>query len=109
MSRSLRKTPIFGHTKARSEREDKMIWHQRFRSRERNALAVVARDDNLAEHVTTHFRQVSNPWGMEKDGRSFLSRNRLEDIANYWAQKHGRTQREREAINIRLIKKWMRK
>ena len=86
-----------------------MIWHQRFRSRERNALAVVARDDKLTEHVTTHFRQVSNPWGMGKDGRSFLSRSRLEDIANYWAQKHGRTQREREAIKIRLIKKWMRK
>jgi hypothetical protein len=28
MSRSRRKTPIFGHTTCRSEREDKKLWHQ---------------------------------------------------------------------------------
>ena len=109
MSRSLRKTPIFGHAKARSEREDKMIWHQRFRSRERNALAVVARDDNLAEHVTTHFKQVSNPWGMEKDGKSYSSKRLQQAVAERIANRQGRTQRERESIKVRLIKKWMRK
>ncbi|AXZ89067.1 hypothetical protein APB34_33680 [Pseudomonas aeruginosa] len=39
MSRSRRKTPIVGHATCRSEREDKKLWHQRWRSRERSALA----------------------------------------------------------------------
>lgn len=39
MSRSRRKTPIVGHTTCRSEREDKKLWHQRWRTHERTALA----------------------------------------------------------------------
>lgn len=35
MSRSRRKTPIVGHTTCGSEREDKKLWHQRWRTRER--------------------------------------------------------------------------
>ena len=38
MSRSRRKTPIVGHTTCGSEREDKKLWHQRWRTRERTAL-----------------------------------------------------------------------
>lgn len=38
MSRSRRKTPITGHTTCRSEREDKKIWHQRWRSREASMI-----------------------------------------------------------------------
>lgn len=37
MSRSRRKTPIVGHTTCGSEREDKKLWHQRWRTRERTA------------------------------------------------------------------------
>jgi hypothetical protein len=32
MSRSRRKTPIVGHTTCGSEREDKKLWHQRWRT-----------------------------------------------------------------------------
>ncbi|WP_282811691.1 hypothetical protein [Thauera humireducens] len=39
MSRSRRKTPIVGHTTCHSEREDKKLWHQRWRTSERTALA----------------------------------------------------------------------
>lgn len=38
MSRTRRKTPIVGHTTCGSEREDKKLWHQRWRTRERTAL-----------------------------------------------------------------------
>jgi len=40
MSRSRRKTPIVGHTTCGSEREDKKLWHQRWRTRERTALTI---------------------------------------------------------------------
>jgi hypothetical protein len=49
MSRSLRKTPIFGHTTARSEADDKRLWHKRWRASERDQLATVGAD---TDHVT---------------------------------------------------------
>lgn len=33
VSRNRRKTPIVGHTTCGSEREDKKLWHQRWRTR----------------------------------------------------------------------------
>ena len=47
MSRSRRKTPIFGHTTARSEVHDKRLWHKRWRSRERDQLATVGPDGEI--------------------------------------------------------------
>ena len=44
MSRSRRKTPIVGHTTCGSEREDKKLWHQRWRTRERALLQIVGGD-----------------------------------------------------------------
>jgi hypothetical protein len=41
MSRSLRETPIFGHTTAHSEADDKRLWHKRWRASERNQLATI--------------------------------------------------------------------
>ena len=53
MSRSRRKTPILGHTPCRSEREDKKLWHQRWRTRERVALASASPDASLAQWLQT--------------------------------------------------------
>jgi len=51
MSRSRRKTPIVGHTTCRSEREDKKLWHQRWRTHERTALKrQAATADRIANH-----------------------------------------------------------
>ena len=59
MSRSRRKTPIVGHTTCGSEREDKKLWHQRWRTRERTALtspamriAVPVSNDRTAETLS---------------------------------------------------------
>lgn len=49
MSRSRRKTPIVGHTTCGSEREDKKLWHQRWRTRERTALTS-ASPEALSAH-----------------------------------------------------------
>lgn len=63
MSRSRRKTPIFGITTALSEAADKAIWHRAFRRAENQRLA----GDPGSEPY--HFRQFFNPWQMDKDGK----------------------------------------
>lgn len=83
MSRSRRKTPIMGITTARSEREDKTIWHQRMRAHERTRLAKVSLDEpDSLDHVAVSEREVSNPWGMAKDGRQYFSPKRQEKLAS---------------------------
>lgn len=41
MSRSYRKTPIFGFTNATSEKKDKQIWHKRMRHAEHQKLSQI--------------------------------------------------------------------
>ena len=67
MSRSFRKTPIFGMTTSPSEKQDKKIWHSRARATERDRLKAGV-DDN---HLTTLDREVSNPWSFDKDGKTY--------------------------------------
>jgi hypothetical protein len=54
MSRSRRKTPIFGYTTSVSEAADKAIWHRRHRR---------------ADYIARSHRAHSNPWMMDKDGK----------------------------------------
>ena len=58
MSRSRRKTPIVGHTTCGSEREDKKLWHQRWRTRERTALTS-ASPEALSAHLPLLENQAS--------------------------------------------------
>jgi hypothetical protein len=67
MSRSRRKTPIVGHTTCGSEREDKKLWHQRWRTRERTALTS-ASPEALSAHLPLLENQASSVWSMGKDG-----------------------------------------
>ena len=66
MSRSRRKTPIFGITTATSEAEDKRLWHKRLRAKTRDQLKADPDDPIPVDH-----REVSDPWGMSKDGRRY--------------------------------------
>ena len=66
MSRSRRKTPIFGITTATSEAEDKRLWHKRLRAKTRDQLKAGPEDPIPVDH-----REVSDPWGMAKDGRRY--------------------------------------
>lgn len=61
MSRSRRKTPIVGHTTCGSEREDKKLWHQRWRTRERTALTS-ASPEALSAHLPLLENQASSVW-----------------------------------------------
>jgi hypothetical protein len=67
MSRSLRKTPIFGFTTAVSEAFDKATWHRAFRRAENQRLQSASDDESR------HFRELSSPWWMQKDGKHWCS------------------------------------
>lgn len=108
MSRSRRKIPILGHTNCLSERQDKKIWHARWRTHERVALATLS-TEGLYAHSPILEQQVSNVWSMGKDGRSYWSIGRQQKIAERIAQRTGRSPQERSALKIRLLRKWMSK
>jgi hypothetical protein len=107
MSRSRRKTPIFGITTARSERDDKALWHGRWRAAERMALAAVLPRD-ADTHMTTLARSVSDPWSMAKDGRRFWPLKQQKAAARS-AASAGRSKVEREAFEVRTLRRFMAK
>jgi len=108
MSRSRRKTPIVGHTTCRSEREDKKLWHQRWRTHERTALAS-ASPEALCAHLPLLENQVSNVWSMGKDGRSYWPIKRQAATADRIANHKGRNPQERASLKKPLLRKWMSK
>lgn len=108
MSRSTRKTPIMGWTTCRSERDDKQIWHRRWRAHQRTALASTPLDDEdgtLPESV----KQLSDVWCMGKDGHLYWSADRQKRMARLFARRQGRGRKERKALETRLRHKLMGK
>jgi len=108
MSRSRRKTPIVGNTTCRSERQDKKRWHQRWRTRERTALAS-ASPEALSAHLPLLENQVSNVWSMGKDGRSYWPTSRQIVTADRIAEHKGCNPQERASLKQRLLRKWTSK
>ncbi len=106
MSRSRRKTPIFGYASADSEANDKRIWHSRMRHRERQALHSA---DDYDAHMTTVRDQVSSTWEMDKDGKHFWPEKSREETATWIAERRGKTDKERATIKRRLIRRWASK
>lgn len=103
MSRSRRKVPIFGFTSCRSEKQDKKTWHGRMRARERDALASLVDGD---EHLTTVKEQVSSTWEMGKDGRYYWPIKSQEEVAEWMAERKGKSPEERASIKASLLRKW---
>lgn len=73
MTRSRRNTPIFGHSTAPSEKEDKQRWHRAFRRSCRQAL-------QYSLECTLHIKEFFNPWKMDKDGKSYYNEAKDEDM-----------------------------
>ncbi|MDU1209498.1 MAG: hypothetical protein E6984_28155 [Klebsiella michiganensis] len=86
MSRSRRKTPIVGHTTCGSEREDKKLWHQRWRTRERTALTS-ASPEALSAHLPLLY------WPVKRQAAT------ADRIANH----KGRNPQERASLKKRLL------
>lgn len=106
MSRSLRKTPIFGHTTARSEAHDKRQWHKRLRAGERGQLASVGPE---TYHVTVDRNAVSSTWDMAKDGKYWFGPSRQREVAERIAARRTRLSPERKAFQARVLAKWRSK
>lgn len=105
MSRSRRRTPIFGHTTARSEAHDKRLWHKRWRARERERLAVLTAD---VDHLPTPRNAVSSTWDMAKDGKWWFGPRRQREDAE-WAARHAGLSPESKKLRARLLAKWRSK
>ena len=97
MSRSRRKTPIVGHTTCGSEREDKKLWHQRWRTRERTALTS-ASPEALSAHLPLLENRASSVWSMGRmaapTGPSSAGAATADRIANH----KGRNPQERASL-----------
>ena len=65
MSRSFRRTPIFGITTATSEKQDKLAANRRWRAAIRRALRSQA-------EIMPHHREHADPWTMAKDGKRWM-------------------------------------
>lgn len=66
MSRSRRRTPIAGHTTARSDKWFKSSEHRRERAAVRSALS----DD---ADVLPHPNEFGSPWASPKDGKRWMA------------------------------------
>ena len=80
MSRSRRKTPIVGHTTCGSEREDKKLWHQRWRTRERTALTSASSAMAEAPWVAV-IAKVRN--AMRRNAKIMFMANALNDAVAF--------------------------
>jgi hypothetical protein len=67
MSRSKRKTPIFGYTTAETEKRDKRLANRAYRHR----LKSQRPSEN---EVIPHRRELSNVWCFDKDGKRYVHR-----------------------------------
>jgi hypothetical protein len=68
MSRSRKKTPIFGITTASSEKRDKRLANRKLRRLTTTELRCSLYDDDL---ILPEIRDVSNVYNFEKDGKGY--------------------------------------
>lgn len=86
MSRSYKTRPIYGICGCKSEKEDKRIWHKRFRSRTRDAINSMVMNEDWDMPIFD-VRQLSNPWDMSKDGKGcFRELLRYKRHKLFWKQ-----------------------
>lgn len=103
MSRSVRRTPIHGHSTSVSESTDKKIWHGRLRAAERTAMAVLAEG---RDHIATIPNDIASAWDMAKGGKAYWSATNIRDMADY-AARRGKTRAEKNALTARAkAKAW---
>lgn len=107
MSRSKRKTPIFGMTGAKSEKREKQAWHSRMRARVRTVLTAMP-PLQLDGYVAPIENEVGSVWEMAKDGKHYFRSDWQDAVATRLSGK-GKTTIERQSLKIRLLRKWAAK
>jgi hypothetical protein len=76
MTRSRRKTPIFGNTTAKSDAEWKKKAARKLRKRQKQHLQATLDGDGFAGKRW----DVENPWGAPKDGKHFWDKAKPKDM-----------------------------
>lgn len=105
MSRSRRKTPIFGIGSLKSERQDKHIWHSRMRARIRTGIGSTV---GLEGYAAPTENEVGQVWTMAKDGKHYFRPKRQIEIATKVSLR-GKTKVERVALRTRYLRKLVAK
>lgn len=93
-------------TEARSEKEDKKIWHRAWRRREASRLHVL-KPAELDGHIPLVEADASSTWKMAKDGKQFWS-NRYQRKRAEW-EARGFDGTAKAAAIKRFLKKTMSK
>lgn len=75
MSRSRKKTPISGITTSESEKDEKKAWHRVYRRKVNSRIRNAEGEADLP-----HFRSVSDPWSMSKDGKFVFDEKTLPQL-----------------------------
>jgi len=111
MSRSYKHYPGGGITKARSEKRDKRIANRKLRREQENGLIRAQEDDNLDGLMLPKLREVSDVWGMEKDGKIYWPHPGFDP--DKWdiimAELKGTTPEQEHEKDIKFWKQFMRK
>lgn len=92
MSRSIKKNYFLPYACCNSEKKDKKRWHKAFRKTEKQKISS---SNDLEDHVTTHYRELSNPWTMGKDGKLRYSEIDLLTSIKKYAQNFYKNKNER--------------
>jgi len=97
MSRSYRKTHIFGNSTSDSEKKDKKIWHGAYRAANRNSIHHGLMNNDFDNRVTVVPHDVASLYDFSKDGK------------HYWSEKKMLMRVEEGRVDLDYIKKIMRK
>lgn len=108
MSRSQKKIPIFGIAGARSEKQDKRIWHKRMRALEKTRQSSLAISE-MENHLPVRVLEASNIWSMGKDGRLYWAKTEHLSFANKLAKRKAKTAVEIKSLTYRNLHKIMSK
>ena len=73
MARSKRKTPIFGLTTARSEKQDKRRWNRTFRR-------IARLKTQTGAEVPVKIEAVTDVWDGNKDGKRYFRNYSTKDL-----------------------------
>lgn len=77
MSRSYRKTTIFGNSTARSEKDFKKIWHGMARAKNKENIKKSIRDNSFDDMVNHMEEEVFNVYLLPKDGKQYWSKKSM--------------------------------
>ena len=81
MSRSKRKTKIFGNTTAESEKKCKKLFHRKYRALERHLITKIEQEIIDPDDVSFYNEEETfNVYGMEKDGKQYFQNSLESDM-----------------------------